>query len=181
MHHLSPVGSSVSTCFFALSGYLITALLVQEYERDGRINLSHFYARRVRRLLPASMLVTLCTIVAGLLLYSPFEQTSFSSTALAAATYTSNWQLLRDSLDYFAAEANENPFVHMWSLAIEEQFYLVWPLLLIVILRVSRSRRWLAGILAIITLVSFAAAAWFRYGCGLSPFTRRPCGRGSLR
>ncbi len=94
--------------FFALSGYLITALLIQEYERDGRINLSHFYARRLRRLLPASMLVTLCAIVAGLLLYSLFEQTSFSSTALAAATYTSNWQLLRDSLDYFAAEANHN-------------------------------------------------------------------------
>jgi peptidoglycan/LPS O-acetylase OafA/YrhL len=103
--------------FFVLSGYLITALLVAEIDRTGRVNLGEFYARRVRRLLPASALVLVTTIVAGMLVYSPVEALRLARTALATALYSSN-VLFMVSLDYFAPAAERNPLLHTWSLAV---------------------------------------------------------------
>jgi peptidoglycan/LPS O-acetylase OafA/YrhL len=146
--------------FFVLSGYLITGLLVQEIGRTGRLRLREFYARRVRRLLPASALVLVATLVAAAVLLSPLEQRRLSGSALATAGYASNLWFMRRSTDYFAVETETNPLLHTWSLAIEEQFYLVWPLLLVVALGAARRRGRLAGWIGVLSLVSLAGCIW---------------------
>lgn len=115
--------------FFVLSGYLITALLLQELESSGTLSLVGFYARRARRLLPAAAVVVVFVVVAGIFLLSPIEQIRYSKTALATTLYVSNLWFIRQSSDYFAADTANNPLLHTWSLAVEEQFYFVWPVL----------------------------------------------------
>ncbi len=115
--------------FFVLSGYLITALLLQELESSGTLNLVGFYARRARRLLPAAAVVVVFVVVAGIFLLSPIEQIRYSKTALATTLYSSNLWFIHQSSDYFAADTANNPLLHTWSLAVEEQFYFVWPVL----------------------------------------------------
>ena len=116
--------------FFVLSGYLITWLLVDEVRVTGKVDFGRFYARRVRRLLPAVSLVLLVTGMAGALFLAPFEQRLLANSALATASYFSNMYFSYLSTDYFgaAAAAELSPLLHTWSLAVEEQFYLVWPL-----------------------------------------------------
>ena len=116
--------------FFVLSGYLITGLLVREVENSGSINLAAFYARRARRLLPALTLVLLVTILVGAIIYPPIEinHGGFGATAISTAAYVSNLYFARSGTDYFAADLGNNMFLHTWSLSVEEQFYLVWPL-----------------------------------------------------
>jgi len=116
--------------FFVLSGYLITGLLVREIEKTGTIDLAGFYARRARRLLPAMTLVLVITIAAGALIYPPFEANvgGFGATAVATAGYASNLYFVRSAVDYFGEDRELNPLLHTWSLSVEEQFYLVWPL-----------------------------------------------------
>ena len=115
--------------FFALSGYLITGLLAAEVEATGRLDLGRFYARRVRRLLPAVAAVLVAVAAFGFAFYSPREQARIAQTALMTAAYVSNVHFAREATDYLAAEAETDPLLHTWSLAVEEQFYLVWPLL----------------------------------------------------
>jgi peptidoglycan/LPS O-acetylase OafA/YrhL len=115
--------------FFVISGYLITWLLVYEMQEKGRIDLIRFYARRMRRLLPAMALVLLVTVGLSALLYASFEQEDLAKTALATATYSSNLHFAKSAVDYLAADLKTNPLLHTWSLSVEEQFYLVWPLL----------------------------------------------------
>lgn len=143
--------------FFVLSGYLITALLRAEVQQTGRVDLVQFYARRVRRLLPAAALVLAATVVAGVMIYSPLESLRMARSAVAAALYSSN-MLFVHSLDYFAPAVKTNPLLHTWSLAAEEQFYLVWPLL--VILAARRPRIRLAPLLAALSLVSLVLCVW---------------------
>ena len=117
--------------FFVLSGYLITGLLLREVQQTGTINLIEFYARRTRRLLPALVLVLIATTLVGAIAYAPIEQEGLANTAFSTATYLSNVYFARAATDYLAARAAANPLLHTWSLSVEEQFYLVWPLLLI--------------------------------------------------
>jgi peptidoglycan/LPS O-acetylase OafA/YrhL len=124
--------------FFVLSGYLITKLLVREALKTGRVNLVNFYARRVRRLLPACGFMLLAVCFLGTRLFSPLEQSRIWPSAGATAGYCSNFLFMRQSMDYFDAETAGNPLLHTWSLAVEEQFYLVWPALVIL---AARSRR----------------------------------------
>ncbi len=114
--------------FFVLSGYLITRLLIQEIEKTGTINLLNFYLRRARRLLPALALVLFVTVVLGALIYAPLEQQHFADTAVSTAAYISNLSFARTSTDYFGTDSKINPFLHTWSLGVEEQFYLAWPI-----------------------------------------------------
>jgi peptidoglycan/LPS O-acetylase OafA/YrhL len=114
--------------FFVLSGYLITGLLAAEIAATGRVNFAQFYARRVRRLLPVACLVLVVTLAAGLFVYAPLEQRNLTGSARAAAMYLGNVQFARQSLDYYADDTATNPFLHTWSLAVEEQFYVLWPL-----------------------------------------------------
>ena len=120
--------------FFVLSGYLITGILVKEAESRGSIDLMRFYARRARRLLPASALLLAFVVGFAFLFYAPLEQVDIAKTALATAAYISNIYFGRGATDYLAAEAETNPLLHTWSLSVEEQFYVVWPALVILFL-----------------------------------------------
>jgi peptidoglycan/LPS O-acetylase OafA/YrhL len=137
--------------FFVLSGYLITGLLVKEVVTTGRIDMPRFYARRARRLLPASTLMLGVTVCVALFVFSPLEQERLARAAVATAAYMSNIFFLRRSTDYFAPDVHSNPLLHTWSLGVEEQFYLVWPIMISMILKVtSRSQRALTGAMAVV-------------------------------
>jgi len=127
--------------FFVVSGFLITGLLVREVERTGRVSLGRFYARRARRLLPAASLVLVVTAILTWLTSSVIDWQTFGLDIAAAAVYVINWRLADRSVDYLAEGVSASPVQHFWSLAVEEQFYIVWPLLLIVVAAVVRARR----------------------------------------
>lgn len=116
--------------FFVLSGFLITGLLVTERERAGRIDFAAFYARRFRRLLPAMAVMLLVTSVLASHLLLPMHQADQAIAAAAASIWLSNLHFAFGAIDYFAADASGNLYLHTWSLSVEEQFYLFWPLLL---------------------------------------------------
>ena len=147
--------------FFVLSGYLITGLLFEELVKTDRISFIRFYARRVRRLLPASAFTILATIAAVHVLLSPLEQIKLVRTALSTVSYVSNFYFAQSTRDYFGNDNAGNPFLHTWSLAVEEQFYCLWPLLLFFAYRVKRSRSQVAGFLAALSAISLAYCIWF--------------------
>jgi peptidoglycan/LPS O-acetylase OafA/YrhL len=132
--------------FFVLSGYLITGLLLTEYQRTQRIGLAGFWARRVRRLVPA-LVVVLLAVIAWIWWATPPESYPARRTDLFwTIGYLANWHLIGTGDDYFAAFTTASPLRHAWSLAVEEQFYLVWPLLVAGLLwlgtRAARGTRW---------------------------------------
>jgi peptidoglycan/LPS O-acetylase OafA/YrhL len=147
--------------FFVISGFLITRLLLGEVARTGSVSLPRFYARRVKRLLPLSALLLAVVAALSLLLFSPVRAGEVAGDIVSAATYTANWHFAAQSVDYFAQDIEPSPVQHLWSLAIEEQFYLVWPALLLGLTwfqrRRGRSPRGVLGVaLGAILLVSFA-------------------------
>jgi len=146
--------------FFVISGYLITGLLIQELEKSGKIDLLQFYGRRARRLLPAVLLMTLVTLAVSVFVLSPHEQLRYARAAVASSLYASNVLFLRHALDYFAPQSALNPFLHTWSLAVEEQFYLVWPALLLMMSRGKLRSPRLAATIAGVTLISFTLCLW---------------------
>ncbi|MDR3602293.1 MAG: acyltransferase family protein [Desulfosporosinus sp.] len=115
--------------FFVLSGYLITDLLTVQWSVTGRIDLKDFWLRRARRLLPA-LFVMLTGVVVWVMLFAPARLTSLGEDVLAALFYVSNWWLIFHQVSYFSSFGPPSPLGHLWSLAVEEQFYLVWPVLL---------------------------------------------------
>jgi peptidoglycan/LPS O-acetylase OafA/YrhL len=159
--------------FFVISGFLITSLLVGEVESTGRLSFPRFYGRRAVRLLPAAVLVLVVTLVAARLLLPVVRLGSFAKDALAATGYVANLRFAFTGTDYLSADQSPSPFQHFWSLAVEEQFYLFWPLLILV---VGRRKRLLALILGIVVAGSFAlsvsetarSAPWAYFG----PHTR---------
>lgn len=150
--------------FFVLSGYLVTGLLVRDLGRpQGRIDLARFYSRRARRLLPAAGIALVATALAFATIAAPVEFADARGGIRAASLYFANWHFLNQSADYFATDINANPVVHYWSLSVEEQFYLLWPLLLgglYAITRWAGARQMLVVRLVIATagLCSLAAA-----------------------
>jgi peptidoglycan/LPS O-acetylase OafA/YrhL len=143
--------------FYVLSGYLITGLLLAEFERRERIGLAAFWLRRARRLLPALLLV----LVAVTLLVRFAEPTGavpgFRGSALSALFYLSNWWQIASSGNYFVATGAVTPLAHTWSLAVEEQFYLVWPLVALAVLRVAGSFR--RGVRALLLVAGVGVTA----------------------
>jgi peptidoglycan/LPS O-acetylase OafA/YrhL len=117
--------------FYVLSGYLITGLLVQEIHTTGTLRFANFYARRLRRLLPALLLMLAVVCVLGRLLLAADGQDQQALAATSAALWLSNFHFAFANMDYFAPGAETNLFLHTWSLGVEEQFYLVWPLLVV--------------------------------------------------
>lgn len=116
--------------FFVLSGFLITSLLLDELGRTGRIDLRGFWIRRARRLLPALLLMGLA-VVAVRTLFSPDSVETLRTDAVAAFLWTANWAFIAHKADYFSQGAAPSPLQHTWSLGVEEQYYLVWPVLLV--------------------------------------------------
>jgi peptidoglycan/LPS O-acetylase OafA/YrhL len=143
--------------FFVLSGYLITGLLLKEIETTGHLRLMNFYARRARRLLPAAALVLSLTCFATYWLLSPVEQMQLPKSALATAAYVSNVYFARTATVYLPRVTENNPFLHTWSLAVEEQFYLAWPLFL---LALRRGRRGLWIGMAATFVSTLALSVW---------------------
>ena len=132
--------------FFVLSGFLITSLLIGEWARRGGISLGGFWTRRARRLLPALLLVLLA-VAAFAVLDAPAEQLDrLRGDGLATLFYGANWRFIESGQSYFDLFSEASPLRHMWSLAIEEQFYLVWPLITFACLRLARGRHWLLGL-----------------------------------
>ncbi|MEY4228816.1 MAG: hypothetical protein RLZ84_1408, partial [Actinomycetota bacterium] len=111
--------------FFVLSGFLITGLLVNEREQTGRISFSTFYSRRVRRILPMSALVVVATLVASYVWLEPLRLRELGSDAIGTATFSSNFLFANRGADYLQSTLPPSPLQHYWSLAVEEQFYVV--------------------------------------------------------
>ncbi len=155
-----PGGWVVMDLFFVLSGYLITALLIKERERSGRISLSTFYRRRIRRLGP-SLLVVVAGVSAAVWIggwSSDFP--TLRSDGVATLLYFANWHFIWTHQSYFSS-FHESLFRHAWSLSIEEQFYLVWPLLLLGLIWVFRRRRLL--IAGFLTLCLIPTTLWIHH------------------
>jgi peptidoglycan/LPS O-acetylase OafA/YrhL len=159
--------------FFVISGFLITGLLLRERESTGRLSIARFYARRAVRLLPAAVLVLVVTLVAARFLLPVVRLGSFAKDALAATGYVANFRFAWTGTDYLSADQSPSPFQHFWSLAVEEQFYLFWPLL---ILLVGRWKKALGVVLGVLVVGSFTlsvsetarSAPWAYFG----PHTR---------
>ncbi|MFC6083605.1 acyltransferase family protein [Sphaerisporangium aureirubrum] len=158
--------------FFVISGFLITSLLSRELTRTGRISIGGFYARRALRLLPASTLVLLTTLLASRVWLSPVRFPEYAWDGLSSAFYAVNLRLAITGTDYLAQAGPPSPFQHFWSLAVEEQFYLLWPLLILITWRAARSRAYLVGLSLVLCGASFAlsvtetgrSAPWAYFG-----------------
>jgi peptidoglycan/LPS O-acetylase OafA/YrhL len=147
--------------FFTLSGYLITDLLLTRYDTVGRLDLGQFWLRRARRLLPA-LLAMLIVVTAWTTVWHPYRLAALRGDVVAALAYVSNWQLIGQHISYFAQFGPPAPLGHLWSLAIEEQFYLIWPWLLMLGLWLDTRRghySLIRGRLALYTLGLAAASA----------------------
>jgi peptidoglycan/LPS O-acetylase OafA/YrhL len=148
----APGGFLGVSLFFTLSGFLITRLLLDEHARRGRVSLGGFYARRFRRLAPAAVVVLVATSL--VLVIDGLWSTAFQQDLVAGLTYSSNWHEVAGGQGYGSMFGTPSPFMHFWSLAIEEQFYLVIPAVAVLALR--RSTRLFGTVLA-----AGLAAAWF--------------------
>jgi peptidoglycan/LPS O-acetylase OafA/YrhL len=134
--------------FYVISGFLITGILVRELDTKNSISLVSFYARRTKRLLPASFLVIFVTGIAGYILLPASMREAFGRDLIAASTYISNFFFALWQNDYQNLNSTPSPFIHFWSLAVEEQFYLFWPFFILLLFRLGKRRAVLYGIVA---------------------------------
>ena len=144
--------------FFVLSGYLITGLLLREIDATGRLQFANFYARRFRRLLPGLLLMLACVSALALLVLAPGEQVGQAMAAAMASVWASNLHFAFARLDYFSPGAASNLFLHTWSLGVEEQFYLIWPALMVWALGAWRGQDGRHRRLKIVMVVIFASS-----------------------
>lgn len=152
LYHLGldwiPGGYAGVDVFFVISGFLITGLLIREVESTGTVSLGRFYARRAKRLFPAAGLVLVATVALAICVLPKTRWLETGGDVFAAAAYFINWRLAARSVDYLAEDSLPSFVQHFWSLAVEEQYYLVWPVLL------------LAGLWALRRWLSYRAIAW---------------------
>jgi len=134
--------------FYVISGFLITGILLRELDSKSTISLVAFYARRTKRLLPASFVVIFTTALAALILLPASMRQSLGKDVIAASTYISNFLFALWENDYQNLNSTPSPFIHFWSLAVEEQFYIFWPLFILVLFRIGKHRAVFYGVLA---------------------------------
>ena len=149
--------------FFVISGFLITGQLVREVERTGRVSLPRFYARRAKRLFPAAATVLVATAAMVLAFFPRATWRDFGGDIAGSAAYIINWRLAERSVDYLAEDTEQSPVQHFWSLAVEEQYYIIWPLLIIAI--AVAIRRWRLPVrttlgLTLAALIVLPSLAW---------------------
>src|SRR3954452_6251945 len=148
--------------FFAISGFLITSQLLKEVDRTGSVSMPAFWARRARRILPPALFVLLFCAVATIVFVPLNYWQQFFAEMRASTTYGQNWHLASTAVNYFAQGQGPSPVEHYWSLSAEEQFYLVWPVLILVTAAVARvraarvTRRSIGLAIGTLTVVSFA-------------------------
>ncbi|WP_077145762.1 acyltransferase family protein [Sphingopyxis sp. KK2] len=142
--------------FFVISGYLITGILIDELE-SGKFSIVHFYERRARRILPALFLVIFCCIPFALIWMTPNQLSAFARSAFAVVIFSSNFLFWREQ-NYFSPTAELSPLLHTWSLAVEEQYYLVFPVLLLLLWRLGRRKIFLT--IVAIAVFSLLASEW---------------------
>jgi peptidoglycan/LPS O-acetylase OafA/YrhL len=144
--------------FFTLSGYLIVdILLAQLSQRGGHIDLFRFWAARARRLLPA-LFVMLAIVLAWVTIFRPAQPMQFREAVVSAAFYVNNWEQILANVSYFARFAPEGPLNHLWSLSLEEQFYIFWPFLLLLGVKLVHERPLASGVRPRLALLTIAAA-----------------------
>ena len=161
----APSGGFVGVdVFFVVSGFLITGLLLREADRSGRVSLADFWRRRVRRIVPAAVLVLVAGTVATLVVSGGTRGRTALVDAAWSAASLANWHFAATGTDYFRSQGPPSPFQHYWSLAVEEQFYLVWPAVLVAIVALARRRGHgtprvtIACVLLVVVLASFVTA-----------------------
>jgi peptidoglycan/LPS O-acetylase OafA/YrhL len=161
-------GLTMIDAFFVLSGFLITGLLIKEWGRSSTIRLRRFWARRARRLLPGLLLLLAGIGLFAWLIAAPGERPAIRTNALFTLLYVGNWHEIFSGQSYFALSSNPSPLLHTWTLAIEEQFYLVWPLIVLAVLHFTRSLRLLL-VLAVALVI--ASVVWMAvlYHPGVDP------------
>src|SRR5690606_34525374 len=145
--------------FFVISGYLITALMLAEFEQ-GKFSIVSFYERRARRILPALFLVLFVSILLAWFCLAPRDMKDFSESLAAVSVFTSNILFWRQS-GYFDTAAELNPLLHTWSLAVEEQYYILFPLFLMLAWKLGKLRIYI--ILGLVFVSSLAIAQWGVY------------------
>lgn len=167
--------------FFVLSGYLITGLLLKEFHTTQSINFMQFYARRLKRLLPSLILMLIVTIIVAALLVSPYELISKTKSAIYASTWTSNLYFAFSKIGYFSEMELQDLFLHTWSLSVEEQFYLIWPLFIFSclfifnkVLKNLDQQKTLLAILFAAFCASFSLALYWSYNQSLWAFYLMP-------
>lgn len=146
LYHLLPTsmkgGYLGVPIFFVVSGYLITDLLRQEWEQDGKINIWQFYVRRMKRLYPG-LAFLLITASAYITLFQRGLLNNLRGVVVSSLLYVNNWWQINNGLSYFDRFANESPFTHIWSLAVEAQNYLIWPVIFVLLMVFVRKRKWI--------------------------------------
>ena len=149
---LMPGGFIGVDIFYVISGYLITGLIIREIDKTGRLDLNEFYQRRIKRLLPTSVFVLFITAIVGMFVLPAITRDALGRDLFAAAAYVSNYLFAWWENDYQNLNATPSPFIHYWSLAVEEQFYVVWPIFILFLSRYGK-RAIFQGV-AIVTALS---------------------------
>lgn len=153
---LLPGGFVGVDVFFVISGYLISGILFRQLQRTRRIDFADFYAKRIRRIIPNLLCVLLFTAAVGWFYLAPGEYRDLGRQIYSSTFFYQNFRLLKDLGDYFAADASVQPLLHLWSLAIEEQFYIVFPLLCALVWKLRANVQALGGVVLLVTFGSFA-------------------------
>jgi peptidoglycan/LPS O-acetylase OafA/YrhL len=156
--------------FFVISGYLITTIILEELEQ-GKFSIVNFYERRARRILPALFLVMFVCVPFAWFWLLPSDMKDFSQSLVAVSVFASNILFWRES-GYFDTAAELKPLLHTWSLAVEEQYYVIFPLFLMLCWKLGK--RWILVLLGFIFLTSFAVAQWAAYAKPAAAFYLLP-------
>ena len=170
--HLVPGGFIGVDIFYVISGYLITGLIIREIDKTGRLDLNEFYQRRIKRLLPTSVFVLFVTAIVGLFVLPAITRDALGRDLFAAAAYVSNYLFAWWENDYQNLDATPSPFIHYWSLAVEEQFYVVWPIFILFLSRYGK-RAILKGV-AIVTGASFLFSLYLTQAAPIWAFYSLP-------
>lgn len=154
---LLPGGFAGVDIFFVISGYLISGILFRQLQRTGSVDFSDFYAKRIRRIIPNLLCVLLFTVAVGWFFMTPNEYLDLGKQVYSSTFFYQNFRLLKELGDYFANDASREPLLHLWSLAIEEQFYIIFPLLCALVWKLRANIKALGGVVLLVTLGSFCA------------------------